>query len=86
MRDFVKSWQDGLAYCALLHSYKPEAIDFNSLAKASREERLNLAFKVAESLSIPQLMDPEDFGLERLSMMTYLSTAYKTLEGAVPEK
>jgi len=30
-------------------------------------------------MEIPQLLDPEDFALEKLSMMTYLSAAYEKI-------
>eukprot|EP01102_Stenamoeba_stenopodia_P022637 TRINITY_DN951_c0_g1_i1.p1 TRINITY_DN951_c0_g1~~TRINITY_DN951_c0_g1_i1.p1 ORF type:complete len:947 (-),score=412.22 TRINITY_DN951_c0_g1_i1:93-2933(-) len=78
--NFIRSWQDGLAYCALLHSYRPDLIDFKSLKKENKEYNINLAFDVARKLNIEQLLDPEDFALEKLSMMTYLSQAYLTLK------
>eukprot|EP01102_Stenamoeba_stenopodia_P010566 TRINITY_DN3203_c0_g1_i1.p1 TRINITY_DN3203_c0_g1~~TRINITY_DN3203_c0_g1_i1.p1 ORF type:complete len:700 (-),score=197.52 TRINITY_DN3203_c0_g1_i1:1477-3576(-) len=79
--NWTKSWQDGLAFCALLHSYRPDLIPFNQLKKENKEQNLRLAFDVATNkLRIEQLLDPEDFGLEKLSMMTYMSQVYKTLE------
>lgn len=29
--NFHKSWSSGLAFCALLHKYRPDIIDFESL-------------------------------------------------------
>jgi len=79
--NFTKSWEDGLAYCALLHSYRPDLIPFDSLSPGSgqRDKNLTIAFKAAAQLGIPELLDQEDFGLEKLSMMTHLSEAYKKI-------
>jgi hypothetical protein len=43
--NFTKSWADGLAFCALVHSYGPELIDYNSLPKGDALEDKTLALK-----------------------------------------
>jgi len=82
VKNYLSSWQDGLVYCALLHSYRPDLIgDFDALRGRDAKENLKLAYKVAhQDLEIPELLDFEDFGLEKLSMMTQLSEVYKVLE------
>jgi Ca2+-binding EF-hand superfamily protein len=76
--NFSNSWQDGLAFCALIHRHRPDLLDFDSLSKANARENLELAFSVAEnSLGISRLLDPEDIintpKPDERSIMTYVS-------------
>jgi len=82
IKNFTTSWSSGLAFCAILHAFKPELIPFESLKATSAQERLKnfaLAFDTAEDLGIPKLMDPEDMMIsipDRLSVITYVSQYY----------
>lgn len=51
--NFSSSWNDGLAFCALLHNYLPEQIPFNELDANDKKRNFTLAFQVAESVGIP---------------------------------
>ncbi|GAA5985599.1 hypothetical protein JCM10908_007035 [Rhodotorula pacifica] len=80
VKDFAKSWQDGLAFCALIHRHRPDLLDYDALSKspASAAENLAKAFSVAaEHLGIPQLLDVEDVCATRRpderSIMTYVA-------------
>ncbi|GAA5821239.1 hypothetical protein JCM10212_005329, partial [Sporobolomyces blumeae] len=58
IKDFTKSWMDGLGFCALIHRHRPDLIDYSTLAKdqsrETAEANLAKAFKVAEDhLGIP---------------------------------
>lgn len=82
VENFHNSWQDGLAFCALIHKHRPDLLKFDSLDPANREENLKLAFDVAEKhLDIPKLLDPEDIiGIpkpDERSMITYLSQLFQ---------
>lgn len=46
--NFSTSWSDGLAFCALIHHFYPEAFDYYKLKPENRRENFELAFKVAE--------------------------------------
>jgi len=75
--DFTKSWENGLAFCALIHSFYPDLIPFDTLKPENKAENLKLAFDTADKLGVPALMDPEDMlmdcGPDKFSVITYIS-------------
>jgi len=81
VQNFTTSWANGLAFCALIHHFRPHLIQYDSLNKQNVKENLTLAFDTAEKLGVPRLLDPEDvYSLsvpDKNSMMTYLSELYK---------
>jgi len=87
VQDFTYSFQDGLAFCALIHRHRPELIDYDSLSKDNAMENLKTAFEVGEKhLDIPKLLDPEDIvntaKPEERSIMTYVAQLYKVFSSA----
>jgi hypothetical protein len=77
VKDFDNSWADGLAFCALLHYFRPDLLDFAQLSPANRPDNLRLAFTKAESIGIPALIDVEDMlppvKPDKFSVITYLT-------------
>ncbi|XP_060904004.1 smoothelin-like 1 [Labrus mixtus] len=51
IENFSSSWCDGLAFCALIHRFFPDAFDFSSLKPKERKKNFTLAFQTAESLA-----------------------------------
>ena len=54
LTNFSSSWNDGLALCALMHTYLPEKIgDYDGLLKGNNKRRnFMTAFRAAESVGI----------------------------------
>lgn len=50
--NFSSSWNDGLAFCAILHSYLPDRIPYDTLSPANKRRNFSLAFAAAESVGI----------------------------------
>ncbi|XP_078391534.1 cytospin-A [Cetorhinus maximus] len=55
--NFSSSWSDGLALCALLHTYLPDQIPYQELHAQHQERNLTLAFNVLKSVGIEPLTD-----------------------------
>lgn len=48
LQNFSSSWSDGMAFCALVHSFFPDAFDYNALSPTQRQKNFELAFSMAE--------------------------------------
>ena len=46
--NFSTSWNDGMAFCALIHHFYPDAFEFEKLNPKNRRYNFDLAFKTAE--------------------------------------
>lgn len=78
VRDFSSSWNDGLAFCALLDIHRPDLIDFDALDKNDHRGNMQLAFDIAaKEIGIPDLLDVEDVcdvaKPDERSLMTYIA-------------
>ncbi|KAL3308969.1 hypothetical protein Ciccas_012492 [Cichlidogyrus casuarinus] len=61
VQNFGSSWANGLAFCALIHHFYPDAFDFNSLSPDKKKDNFVLAFDTAEKLgNVAPLLDVED--------------------------
>lgn len=60
IKDFGKSWRDGLAFNAIVHTIRPDLVDMDNVKKQSARVNLENAFSTAENhLGIARLIDPE---------------------------
>ncbi|XP_068600872.1 cytospin-B [Brachionichthys hirsutus] len=82
--NFSSSWSDGLAFCALLHTYLPAHIPYQELISQDKVRNLTLAFRAAESIGIKPSLDMEELMKtdrpDWQSVMLYVSQIYKYFE------
>ncbi|XP_025072407.1 smoothelin isoform X4 [Alligator sinensis] len=50
IQNFSSSWSDGMAFCALVHNFFPEAFDYSELTPQNRRHNFEVAFSSAEML------------------------------------
>ncbi|XP_059166902.1 uncharacterized protein LOC131949141 [Physella acuta] len=84
INNFTTSWRNGLAFCALIHRFRPELIDYHSLTPENVFQNCKLAFETAEKhLKIPIFLNVEDMARlkvpDKLSIVTYVSEYYTVL-------
>uniref|UniRef100_A0A8C1X7Z6 EH domain binding protein 1 n=1 Tax=Cyprinus carpio TaxID=7962 RepID=A0A8C1X7Z6_CYPCA len=74
--NFTTSWRNGLAFCALLHHFRPDLIDYKALNPQDIKENNKKAYDGFASLGISRLLEPSDMVLlaipDKLTVMTYL--------------
>ncbi|XP_046347446.1 cytospin-A-like isoform X1 [Haliotis rufescens] len=82
--NFSSSWNDGLAFCALLHSYLPERIPYQELNSDDKRQNFKLAFEAAESVDISTNLNINDMvAMERpdwQAIMSYVTNIYRHFE------
>ncbi|KAL1269749.1 hypothetical protein QQF64_032038 [Cirrhinus molitorella] len=82
--NFSSSWNDGLAFCAVLHTYLPAHIPYQELNSQDKRRNFTLAFQAAESVGIKSSLDINDMvHTERpdwQSVMTYVTAIYNCAE------
>jgi len=61
VRNFSSSWNDGMAFCALIHHFNPEEFDYSELKAENKRHNFDLAFETGlKCKNIPILLDTED--------------------------
>ena len=48
IKNFSGSWANGLAFCALIHHFRPDSFDYSALDPKNRRHNFQLAFDTAE--------------------------------------
>ncbi|XP_060125525.1 smoothelin isoform X3 [Zootoca vivipara] len=85
IQNFSSSWSDGMAFCALVHNFFPEAFDYAQLSPQDRRRNFEMAFSSAEVLvdCVP-LVDVEDMMImgkrpDAKCVFTYVQSLYNHL-------
>ncbi|KAM9349021.1 uncharacterized protein ABDE67_011066 isoform 1-T1 [Symphorus nematophorus] len=86
IQNFSSSWSDGMAFCALVHSFFPLEFDYNTLDSKNRKHNLQLAFTTAEEqadcLRLIEVEDMLDMGdkPDPMCVFTYVQSLYNHLK------
>ncbi|XP_066303417.1 cytospin-A-like isoform X2 [Branchiostoma lanceolatum] len=93
--NFSSSWNDGMAFCALIHHFFPDAFDYDSLDPKNKGHNFKLAFDTAESeadiMPLLEVQDMLDMGAKPdwRCVFTYVQSLFNNLrrleaQGLVP--
>ncbi|XP_026575481.1 smoothelin-like protein 1 isoform X1 [Pseudonaja textilis] len=84
IQNFSTSWKSGMAFCALIHKFFPDAFDYANLDPTNRKDNFTLAFSTAEKYAdCAQLLEVDD--MVRMSVpdnkciYTYVQELYRSL-------
>ncbi|XP_061596328.1 smoothelin, like [Cololabis saira] len=86
LQNFSSSWSDGMAFCALVHSFFPLDFDYNSLNPTNRKQNLEQAFTTAEEqadcLRLIEVDDMLQMGdkPDPMCVFTYVQSLYNHLK------
>ncbi|XP_011162470.1 EH domain-binding protein 1 isoform X6 [Solenopsis invicta] len=74
--NLTTSWRNGMAFCAVIHHFRPDLIDVDSLLPHDVKGNCKKAFDAGEILGIPRVIEPADMDIltvpDKLAVMTYL--------------
>ncbi|XP_060562062.1 EH domain-binding protein 1-like isoform X3 [Ruditapes philippinarum] len=74
--NLTTSWRNGMAFCAVIHHFRPDLVSFSKLAPHDIKGNNRIAFDAAARLGIPRVIEPSDMVLlavpDKLAVMTYL--------------
>ncbi|CAN9511130.1 unnamed protein product [Ophioblennius macclurei] len=85
IQNFSSSWSDGMAFCALVHSFFPTEFDYILLSPANRKHNFELAFGTAElKASCDRLIEVDDMMImgrkpDPMCVFTYVQSLYNHL-------
>ncbi|XP_024146398.1 cytospin-A isoform X3 [Oryzias melastigma] len=82
--NFSGSWEDGLAFCALYHTYLPAEIPYDSLNPDEKRENLELAFRTGANAGIPATLTAEEIlkegGPDWQKVLGYVESIFRHFE------
>ncbi|XP_040279517.1 smoothelin-like protein 2 isoform X2 [Bufo bufo] len=85
LQNFSSSWSDGMAFCALVHSFFPEAFDYDALVPSNPKQNFEQAFSTAEKMAhCDRLIEVEDMLMmgrkpDPMCVFTYVQSLYNHL-------
>ncbi|XP_063299912.1 smoothelin-like protein 2 [Pelobates fuscus] len=85
LQNFSSSWNDGMAFCALVHSFFPEAFDYDSMVPTNHKQNFETAFSTAEKFAhCDRLIEVEDMLMmgrkpDPMCVFTYVQSLYNHL-------
>ncbi|KAL2094951.1 hypothetical protein ACEWY4_009670 [Coilia grayii] len=86
IQNFSSSWSDGMAFCALVHSFFPTEFDYHLLNPANPRKNLEVAFTMAEKMAdCLRLIEVDDMLAmgpkpDPMCVFTYVQSLYNHLK------
>ena len=78
--NFTTSWRSGLAAAAIIHRFRPDLLDFNSLQPHDVIHNNKIAFEASVILGVPRIIQPEQMESwlvpDRLSVTAFIYQLY----------
>ncbi|XP_041661356.1 cytospin-B-like [Cheilinus undulatus] len=82
--NFSSSWEDGLAFCAVYHTFLPSHIPYDTLNPADKKRNLGIAFKTGESVGITATLTVEEMlkadGPDWQKVLGYVESIFRHFE------
>ncbi|XP_019953284.2 cytospin-A-like isoform X1 [Paralichthys olivaceus] len=82
--NFSSSWEDGLAFCAVYHTYLPNHILYENLNPEDKKENLDLAFRTGENVGITATLTVEEMlranGPDWQRVLGYVESIFRQFE------
>ncbi|KAJ8343087.1 hypothetical protein SKAU_G00330150 [Synaphobranchus kaupii] len=85
IQNFSSSWSDGMAFCALVHSFFPTEFDYNALTPTDPKHNFEVSFGTAEEKAgCDRLIEVEDMMVmgrkpDPMCVFTYVQSLYNHL-------
>lgn len=74
--NLTTSWRNGIAFCAVIHHFRPDLIELSALQPEQAEQNVRMALEASSKLGIPPILAPADICNkaipDRLAVMTHL--------------
>ncbi|XP_031630127.1 cytospin-A, partial [Contarinia nasturtii] len=82
--NFSSSWNDGLAFCAILHSYLKDKIPYDTLGPHDKRRNFTIAFQAAESVGVHTTLNINNMCQQERpdwqQILAYVTAIYKHFE------
>ncbi|XP_062267482.1 cytospin-A-like [Platichthys flesus] len=82
--NFSTSWEDGLAFCAVYHTYLPSHIPYESLNPEDKKVNLDLAFRTGENVGVTATLTVEEMlradGPDWQRVLGYVESIFRQFE------
>ena len=83
--NFTTSWRNGLAFCALIHSFYPDLVQYDTLIAQDIKQNCKIAFEAGEKLGIPRVIEPESMVSNSVSQPSSNSMFLQVIK-RIPDK
>eukprot|EP00057_Strongylocentrotus_purpuratus_P018396 XP_011672870.1 PREDICTED: protein-methionine sulfoxide oxidase MICAL2 [Strongylocentrotus purpuratus] len=89
VENMTSSWRNGLAFCAIIHRYRPDLIDYDSLRPENVVQNNQLAFDIAErEFGITPAMTGKEMAAiacpDKLTIVAYVVRFYDLFKDELP--